>query len=85
MHSVLRKIALGSIVATLLTGVAVAEDQNAKWFVLRDDTTGSCWAGLLLSVNGEYTHSFAQLAGGPYKTKEEALVRARRSPETRRI
>ena len=71
----LRKIALGSIVAMLITGAAVADGRNAKWFVLRNDTTGSCWAELLISVNGQYPHYLAQLAGGPYEAKEEALAR----------
>lgn len=52
-----------------------ARTEDAKWFVLRIDTTGSCWTGLLIQINGEYAHSFAQLASPAYKTKKEALAR----------
>ncbi len=30
---------------------------------------------MLIQVNGEYAHAFAQLAGGPYNTKKEARDR----------
>ncbi len=52
-----------------------AQAEDAKWFVLRIDNISSCWTGLLIQVNGEYAHSFAQLASPAYKTKKEALKR----------
>jgi hypothetical protein len=53
----------------------MAQSADGKWFVLRQETTSACWTGLLIEISGEYAHSFALLAGGPYDTKEEALAR----------
>ena len=75
MYAVLRRIVLGSLIAGCLAGSAAAENEAAKWFVLRQETTSYCWTGLVISLNGEYAHSFAQLAGGPFETKPEALAR----------
>ena len=30
---------------------------------------------MLIRVDGEYAHGFAQIAGGPYDTKKEAMTR----------
>ena len=49
--------------------------ENAKWFVLRHDQTGSCWTALLIEIQGSYRHAFAQKAGGPYETESEARMR----------
>ena len=75
MPSVLRIAALGCLIAIALSGPVKAQNENAKWFVLRQETTSYCWTGLLIEMNGEYAHSFALLAGGPYDTKQEALNR----------
>lgn len=58
----------------LIGGTANAAE-DAKWFVVRHHTTGNCWTAMLIQVNGEYAHAFAQLAGGPYDTKKQALER----------
>lgn len=61
------------VLAVSLGPAQAAED--AKWFVLRHDQTGDCWTALLIEINGDYRHEFAQKAGGPYDTKAEALRR----------
>lgn len=61
-----------SLALPVSLGVA---QENAKWFVLRHDTSGACWTGMLIEVDGAYRHEFAQTAGGPYDTKAEALKR----------
>lgn len=57
-----------------LAGSASAQE-DAKWFVLRHDTTGNCWTALLMRIEGSYRHAFAQTAAGPYETKREARER----------
>lgn len=59
----------------------VAQEQ-AKWFVLRDQQIGTCWAALLVKIDGSYRHGFARTAGGPYDTEEEALEREKALQET---
>ncbi len=54
---------------------ASAQTDDAKWFVLRQETTNYCWTALLISVNGEYAHSFANIASKAYDKKSEALAR----------
>ncbi|MGD9669478.1 MAG: hypothetical protein AB7U75_10540 [Hyphomicrobiaceae bacterium] len=58
-----------------LIGSTAYASEDAKWFVVRHHTTGNCWTGMLVRVNGEYAHAFAQIAGGPFDTKKEALER----------
>jgi hypothetical protein len=53
---------------------ALAQVQ-AQWFVLRNHEVGNCWTALLVRIDGQYINTFAQKAGGPYDTEEEALVR----------
>lgn len=60
--------------AGLIGSNAIAAE-DAKWFVVRHHDTGNCWSAMLIKVNGEYAHAFAQLAGGPFDTKKEALTR----------
>lgn len=66
-------------VAALALGNAfvtpVSANEGAKWFVVRHHTTGACWTAMLIRVDGEYAHGFAQIAGGPYDTKKEAMTR----------
>lgn len=75
---------IGRLFRTALCGTAIAlalpvssgaAQENAKWFVLRHDQSGACWTGMLIEVDGAYRHEFAQTAGGPYDTKDEALKR----------
>jgi hypothetical protein len=53
-----------------------------KWFVLRDHRIGTCWTALLVKIDGTYRHGFAQTAGGPYDTEEQALERRKALQET---
>lgn len=62
------------VLAGVFVGPASAADDGA-WFVVRHDKTGACWSAVLVKVDGEYAHAFAQVAGGPYKTKAEARAR----------
>lgn len=71
----IRFAAVGGFIALSMAGPALAQNENAKWFVVRNDSTGDCWSAMLIQINGEYAHGFAQLAGGPYDTKEDALAR----------
>lgn len=68
-------VAMTALLALQPISPAAAQSGNAKWFVLRDHTTSFCWVGLLISINGQYARSSAQLAGGPYNTEDEALAR----------
>jgi hypothetical protein len=63
-------LALGSAFVT-----PVSADEGAKWFVVRHHTTSACSTAMLIRVDGEYAHGFAQIAGGPYDTKKEAMTR----------
>lgn len=56
-----------------LTPASALED--AKWFVLRHDRTGDCWAEQVAEIDGAYQRSDAQNAGGPYDTQEQAQAR----------
>ena len=53
---------------------ALAQEQ-VKWFVLRNHEVRNCWTALLIRIDGQYINTFAQRAGGPYDTEEEALER----------
>ena len=65
---------VGMCVATSLPSSAFA-NQDGKWFVVRHHTTSECWTAKLIKVDGEYAHAFAQTAGGPYDTKQQARER----------
>jgi hypothetical protein len=73
MQSLVRLFAIGCVSTIVFAGTTQAQAEDAKWFVLRQEATSFCWTGLLIAVNGEYAHSFATLAGGPFDTKQEAL------------
>jgi hypothetical protein len=49
--------------------------QEAKWLVLRNHQVGNCWTAVLIRIDGQYINTFAQKAGGPYDTEEQALQR----------
>jgi hypothetical protein len=53
---------------------ALAQEEP-KWFVLRDHQIAACWPELLIKVSGAYRHGFAQTAGGPYDTEQQAVER----------
>lgn len=59
-----------------------AAQEQPRWFVLRDQQIGTCWAALLIKVDGTYRHGFARPAGGPYDTEAQALERWKALQET---
>ncbi len=65
----------GIALSIAISASASLAQENSKWFVLRHDQTGDCWIALLIKIDGAYRHGFAQTAGGPYDTREEALER----------
>ncbi len=67
----LLSLALGS---ALIASPAMAQ-KSAKWFVLRDHQTGTCWTALLIWIDGDFRRASAQKAGGPYDSEAEALKR----------
>lgn len=71
----IRTLALAFLLSTGLPISPLSAQEDAKWFVLRHDETGNCWAALLIEIQGSYRHEFAQKAGGPYETKAEARKR----------
>jgi hypothetical protein len=73
--SSIRTLALAVLVSIALPISSSSAEEDAKWFVLRHDETGSCWTALLIEIQGSYRHEFAQKAGGPYEAKSEALKR----------
>lgn len=72
-----RIFALGVVAAAALTvsGVAQAADNGGKWFVLRQETGGTCWPAKLISVNGQYASGSALKAGGPFDAEADAQSR----------
>lgn|GEM_PF-3777755 len=76
----LHKAVIGGCLLSIAIGSSfisspVMAQESPKWFVLRHDKTGNCWAGMLVLINGDYRHAFAQKAGGPYDSKAQALKR----------
>jgi hypothetical protein len=72
-----RIFALSMIAAAAVAAPALARaaGEDAKWFVLRQDSGATCWTARLISVNGEYASGTAQKAGGPFDTQTEAEAR----------
>ncbi len=69
------------VAVLVLTATSLAQEQP-KWFVLRDHLIGSCWTALVVKFDGSYRHGFAQTAGGPYDTEEQALQRRKALQES---
>jgi hypothetical protein len=70
----------GAILASLLAFAYFAPlfaQGDAKWFVLRNHEVGNCWTATLVRIDGQYTNTFDQKAGGPYDTEAQALDRQR--------
>ena len=66
----------GALIASLLTtDVPTSAQVQAKWFVLRNHEVGNCWTATLARLDGQYTNTFEQKAGGPYDTEEQAFAR----------
>jgi hypothetical protein len=66
----------GALLFSFLAAPALAQT-NAEWFVLRNHEVGNCWTATLVQIDGQYTNTFEQKAGGPYETQEQALARLR--------
>ena len=79
-----RFLAIGIVALTLaaFAQTAPASPEPAKWFVLRDHQIAECWVALLVKIDGQYRHGFAQSAGGPYDTQEQAAERRKTLQET---
>ena len=78
-----------TLIATAFIALSVAAfaqtapaQEQAKWFLLRDHQLGTCWVALLVKIDGAYAHGFAQRAGGPYDTQEQAAERRKALQET---
>ena len=70
----------GAILASILAFAYFAPlfaQGDAKWFVLRNHEVGNCWTATLVRIDGQYTNTFDQKAGGPYDTEAQALDRQR--------
>ena len=67
-------LAVALLAVVLPSEPALAQEQ-AKWFVLRNHEVGNCWTAVLIRIDGQYINTFAQKAGGPYDTEEQALQR----------
>lgn len=61
--------------ATLAFHAESVEAAETKWFVLRNETTSSCWTSKLIKIGGQFASGSALIAGGPYATEEEARSR----------
>jgi hypothetical protein len=64
-----------SFLAIAMPLMPARAQEQSKWFVLRNHEVGNCWTALLIRIDGQYINTFAQKAGGPYDTEEEALQR----------
>jgi hypothetical protein len=74
----LKQVCAGALLSSLLAGtfVTTAFAQAAsKWFVLRNHELGTCWTATLVRIDGQFTSTFEQKAGGPYDTEQKALER----------
>ena len=63
------------VLAIAIPSVPALAQEQAKWFVLRNHEVGNCWTAVLVRIDGQYINTFAQKAGGPYDTEEQALQR----------
>ena len=72
-------LALAIALPTLPVPTAAAE--TGDWFVLRHRQSGDCWTGRLIKISGELSAGSAQVAGGPFPSKEEAEAYLQRLTE----
>ena len=70
----------GALVFASLAAPAVAETE-VNWFVLRNPEVGNCWTATLVRIDGQYTQTFQQKAGGPYDKEEQAQARLKELTE----
>ena len=68
-------VALASLVAIAYSSIPLFAQAETKWFVLRNHEVGNCWTATLVRIDGQYTSTFEQKAGGPYATEAQALER----------
>jgi hypothetical protein len=68
-------VILASLLAFAYSAVPHFAQGDAKWFVLRNHEVGNCWTATLVRIDGQYTNTFDQKAGGPYNTEAQALDR----------
>jgi hypothetical protein len=65
---------LASLAIACFSGPLFAQAET-NWFVLRNHEVGNCWTATLVRLDGQYTSTFEQKAGGPYATEAQALER----------
>jgi hypothetical protein len=70
-------ITLALLVALVSSPVPVFAQGDGKWFVLRNYEVGNCWTATLVRIDGQYSATFEQKAGGPYDTEAQAVDRQR--------
>lgn len=76
MKTLRQIVLLGGLMAVTSAGLAYAQGETAKWFVLRQDHAGTCTTRVLTDADGGYHHSANwNIAGGPYDTQQQALDR----------
>ena len=68
-------VTLASLLAFASSPVPLFAQGEAKWFVLRNHEVGNCWTATLARVDGQFTSTFEQKAGGPYDTEAQAIDR----------
>jgi hypothetical protein len=68
---------VASLLATAYVSGPLFAQAETQWFVLRNHEVGNCWTATLVGLNGQYTSTFEQKAGGPYATEAQALERQR--------
>lgn len=68
------RVMSGALLSVFLAAPAIAATE-VNWFVLRNHEVGNCWTSTLDRIDGQYTHTFEQKAGGPYATRDQAEAR----------
>jgi hypothetical protein len=68
-------ITVASFLAFASSPAPLFAQVESKWFVLRNHEVGNCWTATLARVDGQYTSTFEQKAGGPYDTEGQAAER----------
>jgi hypothetical protein len=68
---------LASLLAIAYSSAPLFAQGQGKWFVLRNHEVGNCWTATLVRIDGQYTSTFEQKAGGPYDTEAQAVERQR--------
>jgi hypothetical protein len=69
------RVTLASLLAIAYSSAPLFAQGEAKWFVLRNHEVGNCWTATLVRIDGQYTSTFEQKAGGPFDTEAQAVER----------